>query len=111
MKLPNCQYNQTADEVLKELSKVYFLYANAIDDPLGDRGNHIWSCEMNREDCNLATNEITESKVRFILSTFKPRKSKETYEIEPVLVQRGTNYVVSRLRCVLGVYLAHVHIP
>jgi hypothetical protein len=100
IKLPNGQHTQTGKETLKELFRVHFPDSNLIDDSDdGQDQQNLGVCERitNRGDWDLAKHVIKQSKIRWVLNTFKPYKSAGTDEIVPALLQQGTEHLVPHL--------------
>jgi hypothetical protein len=79
VKLPDGQHIQTRKETVKELFRVHFpdskLIDESYDDVQGQQNLGICKRITNRVDWNLAKHVINQSKIRWVLDTFKPFKS------------------------------------
>jgi hypothetical protein len=74
IKLPNGQHTQTGKETLKELFRLHFPDSKLIDDSDdGQDQQNLGVCERitNRGNWDLANRVINQSKIRWVLSTFK----------------------------------------
>jgi hypothetical protein len=81
-KLPNSEQTKTGKETLKELFRVHFpdlkLIDDSHDDGQGQQKLEICERITNRGDWNLARHVINQSKIRWVLGTFKPFNSAGT---------------------------------
>jgi hypothetical protein len=96
IKLPDGQCTQTGRETLEELFRVHFPESVLIDDSTDGQGQQnldVCRRRTNRGDWNLAKIVINQSKIRWVLSTFKPFKSAGTDEIVPALMQQGVEHL------------------
>jgi hypothetical protein len=78
IKLPNGQHTKTGKETLKELFRVHFPDSKLIDYSDGGQDQqNLGVCERitNRGEWDLAKRVINQSKIRWILTTFKQFKS------------------------------------
>jgi hypothetical protein len=71
----------------------------------------ICRCITNRRDWNLAKRVINQSKIKWMLGTFKPFKSAGIDEIVPVLLQQGMEHLAPHLCRIFRACMGYGFIP
>jgi hypothetical protein len=93
IKLPNGCHTQAGIETLRELYRVHFPGAAAGGRTELRQGQpNLGTFIVHREDWELSKRIIDQSKIKWVINTFKPFKSAGTDEIVPALLQQGVDY-------------------
>ena len=87
IKLPDGQYTQSGRQTLRELYRVHFPGSAGEEVTLEGQGQpNLRAFAAHREDRELSKRVIDQSKIRWVISTFKPFKSAGTDGIVPALL-------------------------
>jgi hypothetical protein len=100
IKLPDGQYTKTGKWTLKELIRVHVPDSKLTEDSDDGHGQQ-----------NLGICVINQSKIRWVLGTFKQFKSAGTDGIVPALLQQGLEHSVPHLCRLFKACMAHGFIP
>jgi hypothetical protein len=100
IKLPNGQHTETGKEALKEPFRFHFPDSKLIDDwDDGQDQQNLGVCERitNRGDWDMAKRVISQSKIRWALSTLNHLNLRELIKSCPALLQQGEDHLVPHL--------------
>jgi hypothetical protein len=98
IKLLDGQYTQSGKETLRELYRVHFPGSAGEEVTLEGQGQpNLRAFAAHREDWELSKRAVDQSKISWVISTFKPFKSAGTDGIVPALLQQGVEQSTTHL--------------
>jgi hypothetical protein len=97
IKLSDGQYTQSRKEALRELYRVHFPGCAEEVTLKGQGQTNPRAFAAQREEWELSKKVINQSKIRWVISTFKPFISAGTDGIVPARLRQGAEYLVTHL--------------
>jgi hypothetical protein len=112
IKLPNGHHTQAGIETLWEVYRVHFLGSAAGETTELRQGQlNLETFIAHREDWKLSKRVIHQSKIKWVINTFKPFKLAGIDEIVPALLHQGVDRLTTHLCRIFRACLAREYIP
>jgi hypothetical protein len=98
IKLLDGRFTQTGKETLRELHRVHFLGITGVEVTLEGQGQpNLTAFAAHREDWEMSKKVIDQSKIRWVISTFKPFKLAGTDGIVSAHLQQGVEHLTTHV--------------